>query len=48
MQLPAMYLSLTYLRAKESQARVVIYPSDHFVFPENGVHGLGPSGAVRT
>jgi mannose-1-phosphate guanylyltransferase len=31
-----MYLSLTYLRAKDSQARVVIYPSDHFVYPETG------------
>lgn len=29
-----MYLSLTYLRAKDPQATVVIYPSDHFVFPE--------------
>ena len=31
-----MYLSLTYLRAKDPQATVVIYPSDHFVFPETG------------
>src|SRR6478752_6704185 len=31
-----MYLSLTYLRAKDSQATVVIYPSDHFVYPETG------------
>jgi mannose-1-phosphate guanylyltransferase len=31
-----MYLSLTYLRAKDSQATVVIYPSDHFVCPETG------------
>ena len=29
-----MYLSLTYLRAKDPQATVVIYPSDHFVYPE--------------
>jgi mannose-1-phosphate guanylyltransferase len=29
-----MYLSLTYLRAKDLQARVVIYPADHFVYPE--------------
>jgi mannose-1-phosphate guanylyltransferase len=29
-----MYLSLTYLRAREPQATVVIYPSDHFVYPE--------------
>jgi len=28
------YLSLTYLRAKDSHATVVIYPSDHFVYPE--------------
>jgi mannose-1-phosphate guanylyltransferase len=29
-----MYLSLTYLRARDPEARVVIYPSDHFVYPE--------------
>ena len=29
-----MYLSLTYLRAKDPHATVVIYPSDHFVYPE--------------
>jgi mannose-1-phosphate guanylyltransferase len=29
-----LYLSLTYLRAKEPQATVAIYPSDHFVYPE--------------
>ena len=29
-----MYLSLTYLRAKDPQATVIIYPSDHFVYPE--------------
>lgn len=28
------YLSLTYLRAKDPEATVVIYPSDHFVYPE--------------
>jgi mannose-1-phosphate guanylyltransferase len=28
------YLSLTYLRAKDPHASVVIYPSDHFVCPE--------------
>jgi mannose-1-phosphate guanylyltransferase len=28
------YLSLTYLRAKDPCATVVIYPSDHFVYPE--------------
>lgn len=27
------YLSLTYLRAKDTDATVVIYPSDHFVYP---------------
>jgi mannose-1-phosphate guanylyltransferase len=30
------YLSLTYLRAKDPQATVVIYPADHFVYPETG------------
>ncbi|HKR80318.1 MAG TPA: sugar phosphate nucleotidyltransferase [Nitrospira sp.] len=30
------YLSLTYLRAKDPDATVVIYPSDHFVYPETG------------
>jgi mannose-1-phosphate guanylyltransferase len=30
------YLSLTYLRAKDLDATVVIYPSDHFVYPETG------------
>jgi mannose-1-phosphate guanylyltransferase len=29
-----MYLSLTYLRAKDPHATVVIYPSDHFAYPE--------------
>jgi len=29
-----MYLSLTYLKAKDPEATVVIYPSDHFVYPE--------------
>jgi mannose-1-phosphate guanylyltransferase len=28
------YLSLTYLRAKDPHATVVVYPSDHFVYPE--------------
>jgi mannose-1-phosphate guanylyltransferase len=28
------YLSLTYLMAKDPRATVVIYPSDHFVYPE--------------
>jgi mannose-1-phosphate guanylyltransferase len=28
------YLSLTYLREKDPDATVVIYPSDHFVYPE--------------
>jgi mannose-1-phosphate guanylyltransferase len=31
------YLSLTYLRAKDSHATVVIYPSDHFVYPETSL-----------
>lgn len=29
------YLSLTYVRARDPQATVVIYPSDHFVYPEH-------------
>lgn len=29
------YLSLTYVKAKDAQATVVIYPSDHFVYPED-------------
>ncbi len=29
------YLSLTYIRARNPQATVVIYPSDHFVYPEH-------------
>lgn len=28
------FLPLTYIRAQDPQATVVIYPSDHFVFPE--------------
>jgi mannose-1-phosphate guanylyltransferase len=28
------FLSLTYIRARDPQAVVVIYPSDHFVYPE--------------
>jgi mannose-1-phosphate guanylyltransferase len=28
------FLSLTYIRARDPQAIVVIYPSDHFVYPE--------------
>lgn len=31
----AIYLSLTYIRARNPQATVVIYPSDHFVYPES-------------
>jgi mannose-1-phosphate guanylyltransferase len=30
----SIYLSLTYLRGKDREATVVIYPSDHFVYPE--------------
>ena len=29
------FLPLTYIRARDSHATVVIYPSDHFVFPED-------------
>jgi mannose-1-phosphate guanylyltransferase len=28
------YLALTYLKAKDPHATVVVYPSDHFVYPE--------------
>jgi mannose-1-phosphate guanylyltransferase len=27
------YLALTYVRAQDPQAMVVLYPSDHFVYP---------------
>ncbi|HEX7765277.1 MAG TPA: sugar phosphate nucleotidyltransferase, partial [Nitrospira sp.] len=29
------FLPLTYVRARDSRATVVIYPSDHFVYPED-------------
>ena len=29
------YLALTYVRAQDAQATVVLYPSDHFVYPED-------------
>jgi mannose-1-phosphate guanylyltransferase len=29
------YLPLTYIRARDPQATVVVYPSDHFVYPEH-------------
>lgn len=29
------FLPLTYIRAKAPQATIVLYPSDHFVYPEN-------------
>jgi mannose-1-phosphate guanylyltransferase len=32
---PEMFLPLTYVRAWDPSATVVIFPSDHFVFPEN-------------
>lgn len=32
---PGMFLPLTYVRAWDPTATVVIFPSDHFVFPEN-------------
>src|SRR5687768_3714911 len=28
------YLALTYVRSQDPQAMVVLYPSDHFVYPE--------------
>jgi mannose-1-phosphate guanylyltransferase len=31
----AIYLSLTHIRARDPQATVVVYPSDHFVYPES-------------
>jgi mannose-1-phosphate guanylyltransferase len=31
---PGIFLPLTYVRAREADATVVIYPSDHFVYPE--------------
>ena len=31
----SIYLPLTYIRAKDPQATVVFYPSDHFVYPEH-------------
>ena len=31
---PGVYLPLTYVRASDPRATVVIYPSDHFVYPE--------------
>ena len=31
---PGVFLPLTYVRAQDPSATVVIYPSDHFVFPE--------------
>lgn len=30
----SLYLSLSYIAARDPQATVVVYPSDHFVFPE--------------
>ena len=30
------FLPLTYIRARAPQATVVLYPSDHFVYPEDG------------
>ncbi len=32
---PGVFLPLTYVKAWDPQAAVVIFPSDHFVFPEN-------------
>ena len=30
-----LFLALSYIRDRESDATVIVYPSDHFVFPEN-------------
>lgn len=32
---PGIFLPLTYIRAKERNGTVVIYPSDHFIYPED-------------
>lgn len=32
---PGIFLPLTYIRAKEKTGTVVIYPSDHFIYPED-------------
>lgn len=32
---PGIFLPLTYIRAKEPNGTVVIYPSDHFIYPED-------------
>ena len=32
---PGIFLPLTYIRAKEGNGTVVIYPSDHFIYPED-------------
>jgi mannose-1-phosphate guanylyltransferase len=34
--LPGVFLPLTYVYARDAQAMVVIYPSDHFIYPEKG------------
>ena len=31
----AIYVPLTYIRARDPEATVVVYPSDHFVYPEH-------------
>lgn len=30
-----LFLPLTYIRARDPEATVIVYPSDHFVYPEN-------------
>ena len=32
--IPSLYLALTYLRARDPEATVIAYPSDHFIYPE--------------
>lgn len=34
------FLPLTYIRHHDPQATVILYPSDHFVFPENRLVGM--------
>ena len=32
--IPCLFLALTYLQTKDPDATVIVYPSDHFIFPE--------------
>jgi mannose-1-phosphate guanylyltransferase len=44
--LPGIFLPLTHLRSRDSKATVVIYPSDHFVYPEE-IFLEGIANAIR-